>query len=30
MLNTHPSITIFDENNGFFETLKMGGKTLDR
>lgn len=30
MLNTHPSITIFDENNGFFETLKMGGKTDDR
>lgn len=24
MLNTHPRITIFDENNGFFETLKMG------
>lgn len=30
MLNTHPSITIFDENNGFFETLKMGVKADDR
>ena len=30
MLNTYPSITIFDENNGFFETLKMGVKTDDR
>lgn len=30
MLNTHPSITIFDENNGFFETLKMGVQTDDR
>ena len=30
MLNTHPSITIFDENNGFFETLKMGGIADDR
>ena len=30
MLNTHPSVTIFDENNGFFETLKMGVNTDDR
>lgn len=30
MLNTHPSVTIFDEDNGFFETLKMGVKTDDR
>ena len=30
MLNTHPSITIFEENNGFFETLKMGVKVDDR
>lgn len=30
MLNTHPSVTIFDENNGFFETLKMGENTDDR
>lgn len=30
MLNTYPSITIFDENNGFFETLKLGVKNNDR
>ena len=30
MLNTHPIITIFEENSGFFETLKMGGQTDDR
>lgn len=30
MLNTHPSVTVFDENNGFFETLKMGVNTDDR
>lgn len=30
MLGTYPCITIFDENNGFFETLKMGVKTDDR
>lgn len=30
MINTHPCITIFDENNGFFETLKMGEKNNDR
>lgn len=30
MLNTHPRITIFDENNGFIETLKLGGKEDDR
>lgn len=29
MVNTYPSITIFDENNGFFETLKIGGAAND-
>lgn len=29
MLNTHPCITIFDENNGFMKTLKMGEKKDD-
>ena len=30
MINTHPSMIIYDENNGFFETLKMGVNTDDR
>ena len=30
MLNTYPCITIFDENNGFIETLKIGEKDNDR
>lgn len=29
MINTHPCMTIFDENNGFFVTLKMGGRADD-
>ena len=29
MLNTHPVITVFDENNGFFETLQIGVQTND-
>lgn len=30
MINTHPSMIIYDENKGFFETLKIGEKTDDR
>lgn len=30
MLNTHPKMIIFDECNGFFETLKMGYESNDR
>ena len=29
-INTHPTMIIYDENNGFFETLKIGEKNDDR
>lgn len=29
MPNAYPTITIFEEDNGFFETLQIGGKELD-
>ena len=30
MLNTHPIITVFDENLGFFEAIKIGSEDNDR
>lgn len=29
MINTHPPMIIYDENNGFFETLKIGEQSND-